>query len=301
MIYIIHDNPKWLQSIHNELKKQGMEYQEWNLNTTPKHINKIKLDEPPPEGIFYNRVSASSHTRGARYSLEYCRHIVLWLEKWGRRVINGSHTIGIEASKLQQYLLLHKGGIGVPQTRFASGREDLIQLGKEFFDRGKKCIIKDNRGGSGISVQLVESIKEIEIYLDSPDYQQPIDGTHLIQEYIESKDHYITRLEFIHGQFIYAVRVNTSNGFKLCPADTCNLDRNVKKFEIIKDFPHPQLIQKCLQVIQKNKIDVCGMECIEDRDGNVYIYDINCNTNYNSDAEEEYGQRGLAVELLFTF
>jgi hypothetical protein len=40
------------------------------------------------------------------------------------------------------------------------------------------------------------------------------------------------------------------------------------------------------------------MECIQDKEGHIYIYDINCNTNYNSKAEKDYGQEGLATRLL---
>src|ERR1700747_2569089 len=47
------------------------------------------LSRPPPEGIFYNRMSASSHTRDHRYAAELTATVLAWLERHGRRVVNG--------------------------------------------------------------------------------------------------------------------------------------------------------------------------------------------------------------------
>ena len=33
----------------------------------------------------------------------------------------------------------------------------------------------------------------------------------------------ITRAEFVGGRFLYAVEVDTSSGFELCPADACTV------------------------------------------------------------------------------
>ncbi len=59
--------------------------------------------------------------------------------------------------------------------------------------------------------------------MDSPAFEEPIDGITLIQQYIEAPEPYITRCEFVGGQFVYAVKVDTSEGFELCPADACSI------------------------------------------------------------------------------
>ena len=49
-----------------------------------------------------------------------------------------------------------------------------------------------------------------------------------------------------------------------------------------------------------NGIEVAGIEFLEDADGTFYTYDVNTNTNYNSDAEklsELKGMRALAQFL----
>ncbi|WP_204282271.1 hypothetical protein [Serratia marcescens] len=47
------------------------------------------------------------------------------------------------------------------------------------------------------SVQLFHSIDALEQYLDSPAFEEPIDGITLIQHYIEAPEPYITRCEFV--------------------------------------------------------------------------------------------------------
>lgn len=301
MIYIIHDNSKWLSNLKDELNSQKLEFTEWNLKTDSKLISNIDIEKEPPKGIFYNRVSASSHTREARYSLENCRILLSWLEKWNRKVINGSSTLDIEASKFRQYLELLTHSINIPKTHLATNKNDILSITKKhFFSKKKPCIIKDNRGGSGISVELFHQEDKLIEYLLSNDYTNPIDSLTLIQEYINSPENYITRLEFINQQFVYAVRVDTSNGFKLCPADKCLLKQQHKpKFQIIDNFSNTKLIENCINLMKKNNIDVCGMEFIKDKDNNIYVYDINCNTNYNSDAEKlKYGEKGKSTKLL---
>ena len=46
-----------------------------------------------------------------------------------------------------------------------------------------------------------------------------MDHITLLQEYIESPDPSITRVEIVDGQFLYAIRSDTSRGFQLCPAE----------------------------------------------------------------------------------
>ena len=61
----------------------------------------LDLTTPPPEGVFYNRMSASSHTRGHRYAPEMTTGLLHWLEASGRRVLNGSRAVALEINKLR--------------------------------------------------------------------------------------------------------------------------------------------------------------------------------------------------------
>jgi len=126
---------------------------------------------------------------------------------------------------------------------------------------------------------------------------------------VKSPDQSITRVEFVGGEYVYSVRVDTSEGFELCPADACQIGdifcpvgeepKDQMKFRIVENS-RKELIEKYQQFLKGNGIDVAGIEFIVDEDGTVYTYDVNTNTNYNSDAEEEariFGMLELAKLL----
>ncbi|KMP34679.1 hypothetical protein TU52_08070 [Bacillus cereus] len=64
------------------------------------------------------------------------------------------------------------------------------------------------------------------------------------------------------------------------------------KFEIISDF-HEPIIEQYKEFLKENEITVAGIEFIRSLDGTIYTYDINTNTNYNSDAESVANQFGM--------
>ena len=292
MIYIIHDNVKWLWNLRKNLESEKLEYTEWDLSEGNSVFGGLDFNNEPPMGVYYNRVSASGFSRNARYSLEYSLVIVQWLESYGRRVINGSDSIAIELNKVKQFLELKKVGLKSPAIYLASNKKEIIKLANDnFFEKGLKCIIKDNRSGSGIGVKLVDSPKSLLKYLDSDGYSRGIDGITLVQQYIESPEPYIIRMEYVNGKLLYALKINTSDGFQLCPADKCNIGNKSEKFKLITadQFPYPKMIPRYLELLKKNGIEVCGMEFIIDKEGEKWTYDINCNTNYNLTAETKAG------------
>src|SRR5438093_3764124 len=85
-------------------------------------------------------------------------------------------------------------------------------------------ILKPNRGGKGLGVRLFHTAEALAAYVASADYEPPVDGLHLLQQYVRAPVPLITRAEFIGGRFLYAVEVDTSEGFELCPADACAVE-----------------------------------------------------------------------------
>ncbi|MGG3468936.1 alpha-L-glutamate ligase [Neobacillus pocheonensis] len=293
-VYIIHENSDWTIHLTKRLNELKVPYEEWHLDS-----GRLDLSKEPPEGVFYNRMSASSHTRGHRFAPEFSAQVLAWLEAHGRKVFNGTRALQLEVSKVLQYLELNKFGIKTPRTIAAVGKEQILEAATEFI--GTPFITKHNRAGKGLGVQLFQSLEALQSYVGSPIFEEPVDGITLIQEYIQAPESFITRCEFVGGKFVYAVKVDTSEGFQLCPADACQIgdlfcpvgETGVKpKFQIIEGFNDP-LIKKYEQVIAANKIDVAGIEFIRNTDGDIFTYDINTNTNYNSDAEEIAGKFGM--------
>jgi glutathione synthase/RimK-type ligase-like ATP-grasp enzyme len=295
-IHVIHENAEWLVPLAAALDRQALPWRDWFLDSAT-----FDLSRPPPEGVFYNRMSASSHTRDHRYAAELTAAVLAWLERHGRRVVNGSRALDLEISKARQYAALEAAGIRTPDTVLVAGKELLAEAARQRFE-DRPFILKPNRGGKGLGVRLIQSPDALADYLDSPDYEPPIDGLHLLQQYVRAPAPLITRAEFIGGRFIYAVEVDTSEGFELCPADVCAVgdafcpagEAPRAKFTIIDDID-PALRRRYEAFLAANGIDIAGIEFISDADGVVFTYDVNTNTNYNPDAEARAGRSGMAT------
>jgi hypothetical protein len=294
-VYIIHENNEWTVHLTKRLDELQVPYEEWHLDQ-----GILDLAKEPPEGIFYNRMSASSHTRGHRFAPEFTGQVLAWLEANGRKVFNGTRAIQLEISKVLQYLELEKHGIRTPRTVAAVGKKHIIEAASKF--KGTPFITKHNRAGKGLGVQLFQSIEALETYMEGPNFEESVDGITLIQEYIHSPESCITRCEFVGGKFIYAVKVDTSEGFQLCPADACQIGdlfcpvgekaEDKPMFQILDNFSEP-ILEKYQRVLAENDIQIAGIEFIKNADGEIFTYDINTNTNYNSEAEMIAGKFGM--------
>ncbi len=308
-IHVIHENAAWLEPLAKALGRQGLPWRDWFLDR-----GVFDLSRPPPAGVFYNRMSASSHTRGHRYAAELTASVLAWLERHGRRVVNGSRALDLEISKARQYAALEAAGIRTPDTVLVAGKDLLVEAMRRHFDGGP-FILKPNRGGKGLGVRLFHTVEALADYLDGPDYEPPVDGLHLLQQYIRAPVPLITRAEFVGGRFMYAVEVDTSDGFELCPADVCAVgdafwpagsaepDQPRAKFTIVDDID-AALKRRYEAFLTANDIGVAGIEFVTDLAGTVYTYDVNTNTNYNPEAEARAGRsamdtlaRYLATEL----
>jgi hypothetical protein len=294
-IHVIHENSEWTVHLTKRLQELGLPYEEWHLDE-----GSVDLTAEPPTGVFYSRMSASSHTRDHRYAPELTSAVLNWLESHGRKVFNGTSALRLEVSKVAQYLALTGHGIRTPRTIATVGKEQLLKAAKAF--EGQSFITKHNRAGKGLGVQLFHSLQGLESYVNGPTFDEPVDGITLIQEYISAPQPFITRCEFVGGKFVYAVQVDTSEGFELCPADACQIGDlfcpvgeevpTKPKFQIVKDFQDP-IIEKYESFLAANGIQVAGIEFIRNLAGEIFTYDINTNTNYNSDAEAAAGIYGM--------
>ncbi len=292
-IYVLHENSEWTIHLQHRLDELCLPYELWHLDE-----GLIDLSSEPPQGVFYNRISASSHTRGHRFAPEFTEAVIAWLERHGRTVINGTRALRLEVSKVNQYMALNNSGIETPKTLAAVGKKQIIEAANSL--NMQSFITKHNRAGKGQGVQLFHSVKALQDYIHGPNFDEPVDGITLIQQYIESPEPFIIRHEFIGGKFLYGVKVDTSQGFELCPADACSIGdmfcptddakTTVKaNFEILKNY-RPSFIESYETFLKDNNIQIAAIEAIQDSSGKSYAYDVNTNTNYNSDAEKITGQ-----------
>ena len=291
-VHVIHENDAWVEPLRREFSIRGVPFAEWFLDE-----GILDLRFAPPPGVFYNRMSASSHTRDHRYAAEYTGAVLAWLARHGRTVVNGERALRLEISKVAQYEALAAFGIETPPTLAAVGRRHIAAAAEGL---GFPLILKHNRGGKGLGVRLFLSAEALDQHLASPDFVEPIDGITLVQRYIKAPAPLITRVEFVGGRLLYAVDVDTSEGFELCPADACQVDATCpaeaprEKFRIRRHFDSP-LLARWQAFLAANDIGVAGIEFITDASGRPFTYDVNTNTNYNPDAEARDGRRGMGA------
>ena len=305
--YIIHENEEWLIPLRKALEKFDVQYEEWLLDDMT-----INIDQSPPNGIFFSRMSASNYTRNHLHSNQSSNIILTWLENHNRRVINGTNVLKIEFSKVLQQLLLKQSGFKTPKTIVAVGINKIKEAASNL--NVYPMIIKPNQGGKGFGVKLINTINELDEMIEDNLINSSKDDTWLLQEKISTNEEFITRMEFIGGNFIYSLKVFSKNSFELCPADACEVDldqfcpvdeindiNNSQPSFFIDDDPDKNLAKQLTIFLKKHQIEVAGVEFIRNKDGVPIFYDINTNTNYNLNAEKQskVNKNGMEEIALF--
>jgi hypothetical protein len=300
-VHVLHENPDWFTPIGAALGAAGVSCEQWLVGD-----GMLDLDDPPPEGVFWSRLSASSHTRGHPYAKDHARGILGWLEAHQRRVVNGRRALELEVSKVAQLTELRAAGFDVPRTLAVAGATDLPAAARKL---PVPFISKHNQGGKGLGVRLFASHDEFSAYAESPGYQAPVDGITLLQEYLPAAQPFITRVEIVGGAFVYAITADTARGgFELCPADACAADvaaPGVSQpdappglFALREGFDHP-IIDRYLNFARTHGVEIAGFEFIETTDGRMVTYDVNTTTNYNADIEAAAPRPALPAVAAF--
>ena len=288
-VHVLHENPDWYAPLGAAFDAAGVPHEQWLLGD-----GVLDLTGPPPDGVFWSRMSASSHTRGHPYAKDLTRGVLCWLEAHGRVVVNGRRVLELEMSKVDQLTALAAAGFDVPATIAVAGREGLADAVRRM---PVPFITKHNQGGKGLGVRLWSSHEELAEHLAGPDYEAPVDGITLVQEYLRAAAPFITRAEFVGGEFRYALTADTARGgFELCPADACAVvpgsagpgaarDAAAPSLFALRDgFDHP-VIGRYREFAAAHGIGIAGFEFIETADGRLVTYDVNTTTNYNAGIE----------------
>lgn len=282
-VYVLHENPDWFPPFAAAFEAAGLDYEEWLLIT-----GSLDLQSTPPEGVFWNRLSGSSHTRNHPYAKDYTRAVLDWLQAHGRRVVSGRWVVEMEVSKVRQLTALQAFGIDVPRTVAVIGKDDLLATAAGF---PTPFITKHNQGGKGLGVRRFDDLDTFASYVASDEFEEPADGITLLQEYVPPKNGLITRVETVGYEYVYAITADAARGgFQLCPADACELDEAGRPrpaaslFALREGFQHP-IIDAFLGFARAHQLEIAGFEFIETDDGRIVTYDVNTNTNYNPDVE----------------
>jgi hypothetical protein len=294
---IYYEHPDWFRPLFSELDRRGIRYIRLDAS-------RHQFDPSAHEkqfSLFFNRMSPSAYLRGARGGVFYTRSLLAHLERLGARVVNGHTAFSYETSKAMQLLLLDGLGLGYPRTRVISHAAEAPRAadGLRF-----PVIVKANIGGSGAGIVRYDEPAALELAVESDQLDLGIDGTGLVQELIPARGGYITRVETLGGKYLYAIRIyTTGESYNLCPASICQttggqelarsacpVDAPRSGLQVEGYTPPAEIIRAVEAIAQTAKIDVGGIEYfIDDRDGEVKFYDINCMSNFVADATRVVG------------
>ncbi len=213
-IGILDEHPEWSARLIAELNRRGLP---WEKIDHSNHGYEPR-ERRPAYAVIVNRTSPSSHTRGHGGVLFYAEPLLDYYESLGVPVVNPVAAYRFEKSKALQLGLFERLGVRYPRAIVVNHRDQVLKV----LDRVSfPLVVKPNIGGSGAGIVRLSTREELEERLPSLDFGP--DGTALVQEYIESEEGAIVRVEVLDGQSLYAIRIVRQGdaGFNLCPADIC--------------------------------------------------------------------------------
>jgi D-Ala-D-Ala ligase-like protein len=298
-IAIFHEHPHWFAPLFAKLEERGTPFV--RLDATQHHFDPASLNGEANYSLVFNRMSPSAYRRGHGQGIFYTQSYLAHLEAQGKRVINGSKAFRYETSKALQLSLLASLNLPYPKARVINNSSQAVQAseGLRF-----PIVVKPNIGGSGAGVKRFDSVEALQTAADEGDLDLGIDNTALVQEFIPARGQFIVRVEVLGGKFLYAIKVNLSGDtFDLCPADICKTSGGVdleraacpidapKNGLTVEGFDPPADVREAVErIMQAAGIEVGGVEyIIDDRDGQLYYYDINALSNFVADGPRVIG------------
>ncbi len=288
-IAILYENEAWMAPLFRALDDVGAPYERVFLN----ELSFDPAGPAPQWSLAVNKISPSSYLRGHARSIAVARELLPLLEERGVPVVNGSRAFALETSKARQLLLLRQLGIRAPAARVITDPAQAPSAAREL---RFPVIVKPNVGGSGAHMRRFDSPATLAD--GAADLDLGPDGTGLVQEFLESDDGTSRRVEFLGGEYLYAIRIaSEGQDFNLCPADICQV-QDVSEFDncVVEapakrqlridafDAPRP-IVDDVLRIARVAGLDVGGVEyLVAARDGLPYVYDINALSNFVTDA-----------------
>jgi hypothetical protein len=298
-IAIYYEHPHWFVPLFAELDRRRTPYV--RINAAQHHFDPAHLNGEGSYRLLFNRMSPSAYRRGHGQGIFYTLYYLAHLEQRGKRIVNGQKAFRYETSKALQLSLLESLGLPYPKSRVINSPADAIPAvhGLRF-----PVVVKPNVGGSGAGIKKFNTRAELEEAAKSNSLDLGLDSTALVQEFIPARGGHIVRVEVVGCKYLYGIKVHlTGETFDLCPADICkttggqDLERAACPVDAPKSglrvegyTPPDEIIHAVERIMTEADIKVGGVEYIVDnRDGQLYFYDINALSNFVADGPKVIG------------
>lgn len=294
-IGILDEHPEWSARLIAELQHRRLPFEKID------HSNHAfdPRDRVPRYSVIVNRTSPSSHRRGHGSVLFYAEPLLAHYEALGVPVINPVRAYRFEKSKALQAGLFERLRVRYPRTIVVNHCDQILKASESV---RFPVLVKPNVGGSGALIERFASPAELEARAGALDFGP--DGVALLQEYVESEEGAIVRVEVMDDRYLYAIRiVRPASGFNLCPADICQVPDAAPAADLGAcaveakpgltvtryDAP-PAVVDQVLALTRAASIDIGGVEYLVSRaDGRVYFYDVNATSNFVANAAAVLG------------
>ena len=296
-LIVLHEHPEWQKPLFAALRRRDVSFEPFDVTRAA-----FSNVEPLRAALYFNQASPSAYVRGNTRAVPLALAYMRSLELLGARVLNGANVFALELSKSAQATLLQTLGIDCPRSITFNDARALRAYAPEI---RWPALLKPDQGGSGARIQVVDSLEQVEaIFSRDPDVWLP-DNLFLLQEYLpHDPERGITRLEFLGGELLYAMRVVTHGRFNLCPSPVCNPDdESAGACELpteapisappVEFYPFPEVptdaVDTARRIARAAGLDVGGIEYLDTLDGRRVFYDINANSNLRPSVAAAFG------------
>ncbi|MGA8034651.1 MAG: hypothetical protein WA823_00960 [Candidatus Acidiferrales bacterium] len=296
-IGIYYEQQRWFVPVFEALERRGVPFVKLNA---ARHRFDLQPNGNQPFSLLFNRMSPSAWTRGNANAIFYTLSYLAHLENLGTRVVNGSRAFRVETSKALQLSLLQSLGLPYPRSVVINHASEAPAAAK---DLRFPVLLKPNIGGSGAGIVRFDTPEQLADAATHEAIGLGLDGTALVQEYIPARGGHITRVETIGYKYLYGINVYTpGDTFDLCPMDicktndgkelstTCVIEGAKSGLRVQAYRPPDSVIASVEKIFTDAQIEVGGAEyTIDDRDGQLYFYDVNALSNFVADAPRVVG------------
>jgi hypothetical protein len=304
-IGILYEHPEWFRPLFAELERRRLPHEGILAH---EHVYDPSATESP-YSLVVNRVSPSSYLRGHTGAIFHALQYLSHLEGLSVPIVNGTRAYQMELSKARQLSLLAALGLPHPRSRVVNDRSQIEPAARSL---EYPLIVKPNIGGSGALMRRLDSPADLRRALDAGELDGVfgLDHTAIVQEYHPQRGGSIVRVEALDDRLLYAIRIHNdpAQGFNLGPADICQVPGELpgagaasafdncavdavkaqRKIEVAE--PPSWVVEAVLAIFREAGIDVGGVEYLEsERDGQIYLYDVNSLSNFVTDAPRLVG------------
>jgi hypothetical protein len=285
----LYEHPEWFTPLFAELDRRGIPYQRI-------HADRLRYDPAITEldySLVVNRMSPSSWLRESGAAIFSTLNFLSYLDDIGVPVINGTLSYLHEISKARQLRLLEQLDVPHPRARVINHPNEAAAAAEGL---AYPVLVKPNVGGSGAGIISFDTPEDLRVGADNGKLEFGPDHTALVQEHLSAEGDAIIRVEFLNGEYLYAIRLSLMpNSFNLCPADYCDLpgiaDGVSGRGVPIEAYTPPQsVIAEAGRLLDATGAQLGGVEYLIDaRTGEPNFYDINALSNFVADAPNLIG------------